>query len=150
MDLFISDLLWLDGVSIGFELTGSLVEPCWREEGKGTSRWWSVVRRSLKLDWSGKMGNRGGILVRSFGAVSASLGSYIEREKMAGRVWLLSGAASGDYFTGKRRKDQRGFGGLRWSFGGCFGGGSPEKGENEWGFWAFWGGEVVEFRRHAQ
>ncbi|KAH0720322.1 hypothetical protein KY285_005128 [Solanum tuberosum] len=93
MDLFISDLLWLDGVAIGFELTGSLVEPCWTkenregEEGKGTSRWWSVVRRSLKLDWSGKMGNRGGILVRSFGAVSASLRSYTEREKMAGRVW---------------------------------------------------------------
>ncbi|KAH0720323.1 hypothetical protein KY285_005129 [Solanum tuberosum] len=64
---------------------------------------------------------------------------------------LLSGAASGDYFTGKRRKDQRGFGGgLRWSFGGCFGGVLPEKRENEWGFWAFWGGEVVEFRRHAQ
>ncbi|KAH0723875.1 hypothetical protein KY290_005309 [Solanum tuberosum] len=112
MDLFISDLLWLDGVAIGFELTGSLAkENREGEEGKGTSHWWSVVRRSLKLDWSGKMGNRGGILVRSFGAVSASLSSYIEREKMAGRVWLLSGAASDDYFTGKRRKDQRGFGG---------------------------------------
>ncbi|KAK6786314.1 hypothetical protein RDI58_014839 [Solanum bulbocastanum] len=25
-------------------------------------------------------------------------------------------------------------GGFRWSFGGCFSGVSPERGENEWGF----------------